>query len=110
MEDKRNTDIVVQEIMGLVHNAMSSYTLYKQADSEGWNNDDVEGRVVNDLALIKAKLRELAEHRSVREPLSVDDLRAEYLEDTSFEGECAAFRAGARYAERFHNITNTTKE
>ena len=111
MEDKRTTESVVQEIMGSVHNAMSSYSLYKQADSEGWNNDGIEGRVVNDLALIKAKLRELVERCSMREPLS-DEAKKKLLCEWSysqFTGK-GDFLDGVEAAGSAHNITNTNKE
>lgn len=51
-------------------------------------------------AAIESALRELVE----RKPLSDEVIGEQYLEEYSFDGECAAFRAGVRYAERAHGI------
>lgn len=99
MEDK------IQEIMRLVLTHSGACVNY-----ENYATIKHKENVVVAFSTIQSKLRKLVERCSVREPLSDADLHAEYLEDTSFEGECAAFLAGARYAERFHNITNTIKE
>ena len=59
MEDKRTTESVVQEIMGLVE-------YYNGATTWGTTEQQITAR-----AAIESKLRELVERCSVQEPLSV---------------------------------------
>lgn len=90
MEYKRNTDSVVQEIMGWVD-------YYNGATKWGTTEQQIAARDA-----IESKLRESVERCSVRKPLSVQEIERE-----SLHGQ---FRDGVRFAERKHNIINTTKE
>ena len=100
MEDKRNTESVVQEIMGLVDDVLG-------CDSAGYQFECKRQ--------IQSKLRELVERCSVREPLSDEHVLS--MQERYVGGVCPQYPLDAsdwinfaRAIELAHNITNTTKE
>lgn len=94
MQDKRNTESVVQEIIGLVDDIIG-------CDSAGYQFECKRE--------IQSKLHELVERCSVREPLSDDEI--EKATGTKHGTPTFLVATGfVRATERAHNITNTTKE
>lgn len=101
MQDK------IQEIMGLVDAlsveciAFGIAKMASSAENKAILGDDVK----KSRDLLQSKLREL-----VREPLELGVVDKEYSDKWSFfDSEYEAFVGGVRFAERAHNITNTSK-
>ena len=109
MQDKKNIENVVQEIMGLVSTHASKV---HRASFIGSAKENSACRSEADKirSKIESKLRELVENSfSVREPLS-DEQRLLIWQHVSLIGVAkpsydAWFQAGVSAAERAHNIT-----
>ena len=108
MEDKRTTESVVQEIMGLVDTLVASVNGAHLAKREDWRDACFQS-ADNLIVAIQSKLRELVELCSVREPLS-DEVITMIDDSTHFHESTDWPIRFARNIERAHGITNTTKE
>ena len=106
MQDKRNIENVVQEIMGLV----GSYGTAVHDNSTGNPSDytlaHAESAAYN---AIESKLREIVENSlSVREPLSNEMAQKLWAETPDIDCKSGGI-ALVRKVERAHGITNTSK-
>lgn len=115
MQDKKNIENVVQEIMGLIDDWSEKDFRAAEARLDPWSEHDPAApmqmlekldKEVNDArALIESKLRELVEDSfSVREPLSDAEIK-EYIGVERGNSNFVVLEAVVRATERAHNIT-----